>query len=116
MNHEVNIPPRGSSKFHMTHDGGTLHFRTPSKSYGVDHCNETPISAFFKPQEMDSEKAITPRPTVKTPIPTRGRILEDYPENIVNFDGPEDPVNPLNWSTVYKWSIVVLISIMSLVV
>lgn len=36
--------------------------------------------------------------------------------NIVNFDGLGDPENPLSWSPTYKWSIVVLISVMSLVV
>lgn len=36
--------------------------------------------------------------------------------SLVDFDGAEDPANPLNWSPVYKWSIVGLISVMSLVV
>lgn len=36
--------------------------------------------------------------------------------NIVNFDGLDDPENPLNWSPIYKWSIVGLISVLSLVV
>ena len=37
-------------------------------------------------------------------------------ENIVNFDGPDDPSNPVNWSSLYKWTTVMLISVMSLVV
>ncbi len=46
---------------------------------------------------------------------------EDYPfnnvdENFVDFDGPGDLDNPLSWSFIYKWGIVILISVMSLVV
>lgn len=37
-------------------------------------------------------------------------------ENIVDFDGPNDPEDPLNWSPIYKWSMVALISVLSLVV
>ena len=36
--------------------------------------------------------------------------------NIVDFDGPDDPLNPINWSRTYKWTLVVLISFMSCVV
>lgn len=37
-------------------------------------------------------------------------------EGTVDFDGPDDAANPVNWSSSYKWSIVGVISIMSLVV
>lgn len=37
-------------------------------------------------------------------------------ESAVDFDGPDDATNPVNWSSSYKWSIVGVISIMSLVV
>lgn len=30
--------------------------------------------------------------------------------NIVDFDGPDDPENPLNWSTKKKWGMVTLVS------
>ncbi|KAM0151318.1 hypothetical protein ACHAPG_008311 [Botrytis cinerea] len=36
--------------------------------------------------------------------------------NIVDFDGPDDPANPLNWSPRYKWSTVAIISMMNLMV
>ncbi|KAF2659360.1 MFS general substrate transporter [Lophiostoma macrostomum CBS 122681] len=36
--------------------------------------------------------------------------------DIVDFDGPDDRQNPQNWSSVYKWSIVILISVLSLIV
>jgi hypothetical protein len=37
-------------------------------------------------------------------------------ENIVDFDGPDDPKDPLKWSSRYKWSMVILISVLSLIV
>lgn len=35
---------------------------------------------------------------------------------IVDFDGPEDPLNPQNWSFARKWTIVILVSLMALMV
>lgn len=37
-------------------------------------------------------------------------------DNIIDFEGPDDPSNPMNWSALYKWSMVILISILSLIV
>ncbi|KAG8631414.1 hypothetical protein KVT40_000554 [Elsinoe batatas] len=36
--------------------------------------------------------------------------------NIVDFDGPDDPARPTNWSSLRRWSIVVWTSLVSLVV
>ena len=46
----------------------------------------------------------------------RDQSLDTVDEHVIDFDGPKDPHNPLNWSALYKWSIVILISVMSLVV
>ena len=35
-------------------------------------------------------------------------------QNIIDFDGPDDPLNPLNWNTKYKWAMVILISTVTL--
>lgn len=35
--------------------------------------------------------------------------------HVVDFDGPDDPENPLNWSNTRKWCLVGLISAMTLV-
>jgi hypothetical protein len=43
-------------------------------------------------------------------------VAQDDASNIVDFDGPDDPKDPLNWSTRYKWSMVILISLLSLIV
>lgn len=31
-------------------------------------------------------------------------------DNIVDWDGPQDPQNPQNWSSAKKWTIIILIS------
>ena len=67
-----------------------------------------------KIQVMDSEKAVAP--AAQNPTPGQDHTLEDRAEYVVDFDGADDPANPLNWSKVYKWSILVLISVMSFVV
>ncbi|PQE06223.1 benomyl methotrexate resistance protein [Rutstroemia sp. NJR-2017a BBW] len=36
--------------------------------------------------------------------------------NIVDFDGPDDPANPLNWRPRYKWTMVAILSMMNLMV
>lgn len=35
---------------------------------------------------------------------------------IIDFDSDDNPEDPLNWTQFYKWSMVILISFMSLVV
>lgn len=40
----------------------------------------------------------------------------EYDGNLVDFEGPGDSEDPLNWNPTYKWSIVILTSVMSLVV
>lgn len=37
-------------------------------------------------------------------------------DSVVDFDGVDDPTDPLNWSPMYKWSLVTLISFLSLIV
>ena len=41
---------------------------------------------------------------------------ENKDDNLIDFDGSNDPSNPLNWSWQYKWMIVMLISLMTLTV
>lgn len=35
-------------------------------------------------------------------------------EELVDFDGPDDKLNPINWSPSYKWTIVASMSVMTL--
>lgn len=43
-------------------------------------------------------------------------VVADDDTQIIEFDGDDDPEDPLNWSRFYKWSMVILISSLSLVV
>lgn len=43
-------------------------------------------------------------------------VVADVDARVVDFDGEDDPEEPLNWSKFYKWSMVILISFLSLVV
>lgn len=57
--------------------------------------------------EKDVEKAVTPASS------SIGADADDVPEqdpNIVDFDGPDDPQNPMNWGFTKKWGMVLLIS------
>ena len=51
-----------------------------------------------------------------SPASYEDQPIDDVDEDVVDFDGPHDLENPINWSPAYKWSIVIVISIMSLVV
>ncbi|KAF7509148.1 hypothetical protein GJ744_008375 [Endocarpon pusillum] len=47
---------------------------------------------------------------------TPGGLVSRHDPVTIDFDSPNDPTNPVNWSTAYRWSMVILISVMSLVV
>ncbi|KAE8131962.1 major facilitator superfamily domain-containing protein [Aspergillus pseudotamarii] len=42
-----------------------------------------------------------------------GELSQDELDNIVHWDGPDDPRNPMNWSDARKWLIIGLISLSS---
>lgn len=36
-----------------------------------------------------------------------------FDANMVTWDGPDDPTNPQNWSTKYKWLVTVVTTVMA---
>ena len=44
------------------------------------------------------------------------RLIIHHGNNMVDFNGSDDTADPLNWSPSYKWFLVILISLMSLIV
>ncbi len=40
---------------------------------------------------------------------------EDGDPNIVSWDGPDDPANPMNWTMRKKWSNVAVLSILTII-
>lgn len=57
--------------------------------------------------EKDIEKGVSPAPSSTADEPN-GETGQD--PNIVDFDGPNDPQNPMNWKSPKKWGMVFLIS------
>ncbi|KAJ4384489.1 hypothetical protein N0V86_000088 [Didymella sp. IMI 355093] len=55
--------------------------------------------------EKDVEKGVSPALSSVS-----GEEDEEIDPNIVDFDGPDDPHNPLNWGFTKKWGTVLLIS------
>ena len=41
--------------------------------------------------------------------------VEPLDPNVVDWDGPDDPANPLNWSKKVKWSLIALLSSMTFI-
>lgn len=52
-------------------------------------------------------------PAVKTAVESPSQEADD--PNIVSWDGPNDPDNPLNWSSGLKWSNIALVSAITFV-
>jgi hypothetical protein len=59
--------------------------------------------------EKDVEKSASPCSISSTDEPEPGEEVERDP-NVIDFDGPNDPENPMNWKASKKWGMVVLIS------
>lgn len=66
---------------------------------------------------MDEEKR-KPDDVNHTTIGTVIKVLPTVPnsasESFVDYDGPNDVCNPRNWSKAYKWSLMVIISGLSM--
>jgi hypothetical protein len=58
-------------------------------------------------REKDVEKASSPESIANTDIQDEETELDP---NIVDFNGPDDPANPMNWPFAKKWGMVFLIS------
>ncbi len=46
---------------------------------------------------------------------TEGTSEEESDPNIVTWDGPNDPMNPMNWTDRKKWMNIAVLSIMTVV-
>lgn len=44
-----------------------------------------------------------------------GKQEQGSVEELVDFEGPEDKSNPINWSLAYKWTIVGAMSVMTMI-
>ena len=78
-----------------------------------EHVSATTTSTFDVEKQPNSEVDKIPNAEI-TAVSEDDSVNSS--NNIIDFDGPNDPEDPINWSPAYKWSLVVLISFMSCVV
>lgn len=43
------------------------------------------------------------------------REAEDQDPNVVTWDGPDDPANPMNWTMRKKWSNIAVLSVLTII-
>jgi hypothetical protein len=94
--HDADIP----SNLGYIHQAPTEPFTKPNTQLDI---KETSVSAM----EKDVEKAPGPESVASTGMPDEET---EHDPNIVDFDGPDDPSNPMNWRFGKKWGMVFLIS------
>lgn len=84
----------------------------PSNLGSIPH---TPSNPSTRPHSPANEKKVKTS-TTETDIEKAGTSIRDADEkasqdpNTIDFDGPDDPQNPLNWGFTKKWGMVLLIS------
>ena len=64
--------------------------------------------------EKDLEAGVRERPSTVKEVAEAQPAAEAVDPNIVSWDGPDDPANPLNWSEKLKWSNIAVISSITL--
>ena len=71
---------------------------------------------FEKEQERSSTSSVhePERDLEKAGIETTAEEQEPHDPNIVDWDGPDDPANPVNWSMAAKWSNIAVLSALTL--
>ena len=85
---------------------GSGPFRLENPNTGIDSCG------YSQPQGLGSDtREIERQPSKKSEAIDQGTASQGPNEgNIIDWDGPGDPLNPQNWGSRKKWSIIVLIS------
>ncbi|CAN9084950.1 unnamed protein product [Alternaria alternata] len=86
---------------------GSIHqvpSHTPERRHSLDEKKHE-----YTTGEQDVEKGNRPASIYSADEPDAEEEPERDP-NIVDFDGPDDPENPLNWKASRKWGMVALIS------
>lgn len=61
--------------------------------------------------KMAPVEAAAPDASEAVPQPQPEKVKDP---NVVDFDGPDDPENPMNWSTLKKTAAIALVAVMTL--
>lgn len=88
----------------------TLYIQSPAQSDGDLGSSPTMTE---RRGSYDLEGGTQKFPAAKTAVESPSEEAAD--PNIVSWDGPNDPDNPLNWSSGLKWSNIALVSAITFV-
>lgn len=75
----------------------------------------------YEPNSDFETATIVPEPRSETgtrdgaPAGEKSSEEEDKDPNIVTWDGPDDPMNPMNWTMKKKWSNIAVLSILTII-
>ncbi|EGX52220.1 hypothetical protein TWF173_005218 [Orbilia oligospora] len=94
---------KSGSRSRLGNEGGD------SKKFGKDDDIESPIDSDIEKGVLDSSDDDGKLQLSKTKSGKSGRSNRRDP-NLVDWDGPDDPENPLNWSIKKKWIATVVVS------
>lgn len=86
-------------------DSGIMKGTTESSSTANQHTENMPTEpspAKMGPEEIPSEVS-------------SGEISEEDDRNVVTWDGPDDPQNPMNWPDSRKWINLALMSLLTVI-
>ncbi|TFK83428.1 MFS polyamine transporter [Polyporus arcularius HHB13444] len=95
---------------------GTTSPRSSSDTVCANQVLDTRIEEGLHREELRAEQYGGDDP--QEPLPKEGGIIPVPPESKsdpykVEWDGPDDPANPQNWTNRYKWAITVLCTLMT---
>ncbi|KAF2800793.1 MFS general substrate transporter [Melanomma pulvis-pyrius CBS 109.77] len=106
--HDADIPTNAGSIHPRPHHSPHPHPHNHSHNHKTSDAQKSSSAVFGK----DIEKG--PRPeslsSEDDAEDAEAEATEDSDPNIVWWDGPDDPQNPLNWRYVKKWGTVILVS------
>lgn len=112
--HDADIP---SNEGYLRSKDGSQHHaaQDPEPELAKDLDHKPSFSASTSENgntTADLEKAV---PSGKIPEKDEVEAIEiEHDPNIVDWDGPDDPANPLNWSAKLKWGNIAILSIITL--
>ncbi|TFK47416.1 MFS polyamine transporter [Heliocybe sulcata] len=90
---------------------------TPRSSTSTLHEVPRPVLSPELEEEIARDELRTEKYGGDDPLePPLSEPVEGDDPNLVGWDGPDDPANPQNWSTSYKWVVTVICSIMTICV
>ncbi|CAO2648795.1 Nn.00g097440.m01.CDS01 [Neocucurbitaria sp. VM-36] len=105
---------------HAPQDAQNLQHEKVGESYVQNHDAEGgPEDSFTKDMEKGVEShtqsSYTDERTLSVEVPVEEGLQEQRDPNIVDWDGPDDPHNPQNWTAKKKWGIIAALGAVTLI-